>query len=41
MENPFEIMNKRLDRVENLLENTCSNSQNNNTNTTYPEMLDP
>jgi hypothetical protein len=40
MYNPFEIINQRLERIENLLENIYSNSQNNNTNNSYPDTLD-
>ena len=40
MENPFEIINQRLERIENLLENIHSNFQNKNTKNSYPDILD-
>jgi excisionase family DNA binding protein len=40
MDNPFEIINQRLERIENLLENIYSNSQNNKANNSYPDILD-
>ena len=40
MDNPFEIINQRLERIENLLENIYSNSQNDNTNNSYTDILD-
>jgi hypothetical protein len=39
MDNPFEIINQRLERIENLLENIYSNSQNDNANNSYPDIL--
>jgi excisionase family DNA binding protein len=40
MDNPFEIINQKLERIENLLENIYSNSQNDNANNSYPDILD-
>jgi excisionase family DNA binding protein len=40
MENPFEIINQRLERIENLLENIHSSFQNKNTKNSYPDILD-
>ena len=40
MENPFEIINQRLDRIESLLEKINSNIGNNNVKNTYPEIMD-
>ena len=40
MDNPFEIINQRLERIENLLENIHSNFQNKNTKNSYPDILD-
>jgi excisionase family DNA binding protein len=39
MENPFEIINQRLDRIEFLLEKISSNIGNNNVKNTYPEIM--
>tara|TARA_R110001606_G_scaffold236192_2_gene384178 strand:- start:13518 stop:13844 length:327 start_codon:yes stop_codon:yes gene_type:complete len=40
MENPFEIINQRLDRIEFLLENINSNFEGKNTKGSYPEIMD-
>lgn len=40
MENPFEIINQRLARIETLLQNLSSNIGNKNSIGTYPEILD-
>lgn len=35
MENPFDVINKRLDRIEFFLENIYSGFQNNSTKASY------
>ncbi|APZ46646.1 DNA-binding protein [Polaribacter reichenbachii] len=40
MENPFEIINQRLGRIECLFENINSIISNKNINTAYPELID-
>lgn len=40
MENPFEIINQRLDRIELLLEKINSNFEGKNTKGSYPEIMD-
>jgi excisionase family DNA binding protein len=40
MENPFEIINQRLDRIEFLLEKINSNLEGKNTKGHYPEIMD-
>ncbi|WP_397445961.1 helix-turn-helix domain-containing protein [Polaribacter sp. R77954] len=40
MENPFEIINQRLDRIEKLLQNLNSIKNNKNSIGTYPEIMD-
>jgi excisionase family DNA binding protein len=40
MENPFEIINQRLDRIEFLLEKINSNLEGKNTKGSYPEIMD-
>lgn len=39
MENPFEIINQRLDRIECLLENMYAIINNKNSNANYPEIM--
>ncbi|ARV14828.1 helix-turn-helix domain-containing protein [Polaribacter sp. SA4-12] len=39
MENPFEIINQRLDRIEFLLEKINSNIERNTSKSNYPEIM--
>ncbi|TXD53643.1 MULTISPECIES: helix-turn-helix domain-containing protein [unclassified Polaribacter] len=39
MENPFEIINNRLERIEKLLENIYSDMQENRGNPTSPKIM--
>ena len=40
MENPFEIINNRLNRIENLLENICLNIEKTEGNDSHSKIMD-
>ncbi len=40
MENPFEIINERLDRIENLLEKICTKIEDGDINHAYSKIID-